>query len=101
MKNNKHFIALFYVVLFLLFKVAGLHAISHHGEDLDVQHCEICNIATTANFKPLLQTESPVLPKTEYFFLETKFNNKFQYVVFNSRSLFSYLRRTRPPPKVA
>ena len=99
-KSSKNFITMFFVTLFLLFEVAGLHALSHHGEDIHVQHCEICDITTTANFTPLLQTESPVLPKTEYYFPEQKFNNNALFVVFNNRFLSSYLR-TRPPPQLS
>jgi len=99
-KSSKNCITLFFVTLFLLFKVAGLHALSHHDEDIDVQHCEVCDITTTANFIPLLQTESPVLPKTEYYFSESKFTNIAPFVVFINRFLSSYLR-TRPPPQLS
>lgn len=90
---------MFFVTLFLLFKVARLRALSHHGEDIDVQHCEVFDIIATANFTPLLQTESPVFPKTEYYFPEKKFNNNALFVVFNNRFLSSYLY-TRPPPQL-
>jgi hypothetical protein len=99
-KSSKNCITLFFVTLFLLFKVAGLHALSHYGKDIDVQHCEVCDITTTANFTPLLQTESPVLPKTEYYFSEPKFNTNTQFVVFNNRFLSSNLL-TRPPPQLS
>ena len=100
MKNTKHFIALFYVTLFFLFKVAGLHALTHHADDTGVEHCEVCDITTTVNFIPLLETESPVLPKPEYYFSEPKFTNIAPFVVFNNRFLSNYLR-TRPPPQLS
>lgn len=99
-RGSKNFITMFFVTLFMLFKVAGLHSLSHHGEDIDVQHCEVCDITTTVNFTPILQTESLVLPKTEYHFSEPKFNNIAPFVVFSNRFLSSYLH-TRPPPQLS
>jgi len=98
MKNAKHPIAIFYVALLLLFKVSGLHALAHHDGDSDVQHCEVCHITTAVSFTPLLETESPVLPQTKYFFSGQNFNNAAPYVVFNNSHLVGYLF-TRPPPQ--
>lgn len=97
MKNGKHFITMFFVALFLLFKVTGLHALSHHEDESDVQHCEVCEISTVVNFTPLLETETIVLTDTEHFFAEQKINDKALFVTFSNRYLSSYLF-TRPPP---
>lgn len=97
MKNKKHFITLFFVTLFLLFKVAGLHALSHHEDDSDLQHCEVCQVSSVVNFTPLLETEATVLLDTEYFFTEQQINDKALFVTFINRHLSSYLF-TRPPP---
>lgn len=91
---------MFYIALILLFKVVGLHALSHHADDTDVQHCEVCHITTAVSFIPLLETETPVLPKTEYYFLAQKINASTSLVVFNNQHLSSYLF-TRPPPQVS
>ncbi len=98
MKNSKNFTVMFFVTLFLLFKVAGLHALTHHEDDPDIQHCEVCHISTTVNFIPLLETETTVLPDTEYFFTEQQINDKALFVTYNNRYLSSYLF-TRPPPQ--
>ncbi|CAM3577141.1 DUF2607 domain-containing protein [Zobellia roscoffensis] len=98
MQNVKRFIAMFYVALMLLFKVAGLHALTHHADEQDVQHCELCDITTVVNFIPALKTEHPVLPQKENYFSEPKFTNTTPYIVFNNRHLASNLF-TRPPPQ--
>jgi len=100
MKNGKQNIALFYIALMLLFKVAGLHAFSHQNDDSNVQHCEVCHITTAVSFIPLLGTETPVLPKTDYYFSEQKVNITAQNVVFTKRHLSSY-HFTRPPPSLS
>ena len=97
MKNRKHFITLFFVALFLLFKVAGLHALSHHEDDSDIHQCEICEISTVVNFIPLLETEPTILPDTEHFFAELRINDKTPDVTISNKHLSSYLF-TRPPP---
>lgn len=98
MKKSKHFISIFFVALFLLFKVAGLHALTHHEEDSDVQHCEICHITTAVNFIPLLQTEATTVPVLEYCFREQKTKNVAFTVTYSNKYLSSSLF-TRPPPQ--
>ncbi len=99
MKNLKHHIAMFYVALILLFKVGGLHALTHyHADDTDVQHCEVCHITTAVNFIPLLDVEIAVLSQPEYFFLEQKVTNNASNIVYSNGDLSSYFC-TRPPPQ--
>ncbi|WP_276165392.1 DUF2607 family protein [Zobellia alginiliquefaciens] len=98
MENVKRFIAIFYVALMLLFKVAGLHALTHHAEEQDVQHCEVCDITTAVNFIPALETVPPVLPQKESFFSEQKITNTTYNIAFNNRHLASNLF-ARPPPR--
>ncbi|MBT9189268.1 hypothetical protein [Zobellia russellii] len=99
MKSSKNFVSMFFVALFLVFKVAGLHALTHHIDDSDAQHCEVCHITTAVNFTPLLKTESPVLPQTEFYFFEQKFSNNAPQLVFENQFLGNN-RFTRPPPQV-
>ncbi|WP_209400404.1 hypothetical protein [Pseudozobellia sp. WGM2] len=99
MKIVKHNIALFYVALILLFKVAGLHALTHHTDEPDIQHCEVCDITTAVNFIPLLEAEHPVIPQKETFFYEKKISQNTSYVFLGNRHLESYLF-TRPPPSL-
>lgn len=99
MKKVEHIIAMFFVTMILLFKVAGVHVLTHHVNDDDIQHCEVCHITTAASFTPILDVDSTVLPQPEYFFTEQKLNNCSKSVVFNNRHLSSYLY-TRPPPKL-
>lgn len=96
--KGKNFITLSFITLFLLFKVSGLHSISHIDDHSNVQHCEICHISTTVNFIPLLETKTNVLPDPEFFITEQKINDKALFVILNSRYLASYLF-TRPPPQ--
>jgi len=98
MKNTKHFIALFYITLILLFKVAGLHALSHHADETDIQHCEVCHITTAVNFTPLLETQPQVIPQTEFYIWEPNISISAPAVAINERHLSSYLF-TRPPPQ--
>jgi len=99
MKNVKHHIALFYVALFLMFKVSGLHAFTHHADDSDVQHCEVCHITTTIGFVPLLEADILVIPQTDSFFAEQKDNAKTVHFVHNNKHLANYLF-ARPPPQL-
>jgi hypothetical protein len=100
MGKVKQHIAIFYLTLILLFKVGGLHALTHHAEDANIEHCEVCIVTAAVNFTPLLETETPVLPQAEYLFLEQKLTNSDSFVVFNNKHLSSYLF-TRPPPQLS
>jgi hypothetical protein len=100
MKKVNSNIAIFYIALILLFKVAGLHAFIHHADDADVQHCEACPIVTEINLIPLLDTDTSDIPKVEFFYPQQKINTVSPVVVFNNRHLSSYLF-TRPPPFVS
>ena len=100
MKNTKQFIALFYVALILMFKVAALHVLTHHADDTDVQHCEVCHITTAVSFTPLLETKTPIVPQRAYFFTEQKLASTAPFVVYHNTHLSSYLF-TRPPPTTA
>ncbi|WP_419211505.1 hypothetical protein ACNR9Q_12240 [Maribacter sp. X9] len=97
MKNTKQFIALFYVALILLFKVAALHALTHHTDDNDVKHCEVCHITTAVGFIPLLETDQKKLPQRAHFFSKKELVAIAPFVVYNNKHLSSYLF-TRPPP---
>ncbi|MEP2279915.1 hypothetical protein [Maribacter sp.] len=98
MKNSSHLIAIFYVSLILLFKVAGLHSLSHHADDNDIQHCEVCHITTAVNFTPLLKTQPLVVPQIEFYDCEPTITIAAPVVALNDRHLSSYLY-TRPPPQ--
>lgn len=99
MKNVKHITATFFITLILLFKVAGLHALSHHADDHETQHCEVCDIITTVNFTPHLETEDIVVPKVQFFFTEQAFTKTTIKKGFSNRYLDSFLF-TRPPPQL-
>lgn len=101
MKNFKHIIALFFITMMLFFKVAGLHALIHHGEDeAEVQHCEVCHVSSISNFTPLLSVDSPTLPQVKHFSSKKALHFNAQVVVVNNVFLSSYLF-TRPPPNLA
>ena len=97
-KNSKNFITLFFVALFLLFKVAGLHVLSHDDHISDIQHCEVCEISTSINFTPHIKTETTVLTNSYLFFLKQPLNFILLVAIFNNKYLSGYLF-TRPPPQ--
>ncbi|MCW2118068.1 hypothetical protein [Flavobacterium sp. 7A] len=98
MKNLKHFIVTLFITLILLFKVAGLHALSHESNDTDIEHCQICDIVTAANFTPLLQTKAIDFPQFESFPSVKEQTTNTVYVVYNNQHLDNFLF-TRPPPQ--
>ncbi|GAA4232083.1 hypothetical protein GCM10022291_06000 [Postechiella marina] len=99
MKNVKQITATFFITLILLFKVAGLHALSHHADEHEAQHCEVCDIVTAVNFTPHLETEALNVPKVQFFFCEKAFTKPAVKTGFSNRYLDSYLF-ARPPPQL-
>ena len=95
----KNFIILFYVTLFLVFKVGGLHALTHDEDYSNIQHCKICEISTTVNFTPLLKTGTIVLPSTKYFFVKQRLNNKALVDIHKNNYFSGYLFARPPPPQ--
>jgi len=100
MQNVKQHIALFYVALMLLFKVVGLHALSHHTDDGDVNHCQVCEISTEINLTPLVNTEASYATVDCILFPEEKLTNNTFFVAVSNRFLSSNLH-TRPPPPLS
>jgi len=98
MNSTKRHIALFFVSLFLLIKVAGLHVLTHDVDAADVQHCEICLVETAVNFTPLIEGDNPVLPEATYYFSELERTILTAYVESKGSYLGSY-HSTRPPPQ--
>ncbi|GAA3607649.1 hypothetical protein GCM10022396_26100 [Flavivirga amylovorans] len=78
--------------------MTGLHALSHHDDDSNIQHCEVCEISTAVNFTPLLEIETTVLPNTDFFFVKQQLNDKALVAIYNNKYLSGYLF-TRPPPQ--
>lgn len=99
MKSVKHITATFFITLILLFKVAGLHALTHNGDENEAQHCEVCDIVTTTNFTPALQAKTVVLSNPKVFLLKTPIAKNTITTSFINRYLDSYLF-TRPPPQL-
>jgi len=99
MKNIKHIIAMFFVTMILLFKVASLHALTHHLDGDNIHHCEICDISTVVDLTSFLEVEPTGIQNARHYFSERKLNLRSQFVVFNNEHLSSYLY-TRPPPKL-
>ncbi len=99
MKSMKRYIALFYVALILLVKVAGLHVLTHDTDAANIQHCEVCLVETVANFTPLIGAETPAIPEAVYYFSELERATKTPHVNDNNSYLGSY-HSTRPPPQI-
>jgi hypothetical protein len=98
MKKQKRHIALFCIALMLLFKVAGLHAITHQADDSDAQHCEVCVVTVSVGFEPFLETEAALLPILDRFYFELESSIRSKSVVFHNKHLTSF-HLTRPPPQ--
>ena len=98
MKSMKQHIALFYVTLILLVKVAGLHVLTHEIDTAEAQHCEVCLVETAINLTPLIEAESPAIPETVFYFSEQEQITKISHVAISSSYLGSY-HSTRPPPQ--
>lgn len=99
MKSVKHILATFFITLMLLFKVAGLHALTHHADEVDVQHCEVCDIVTAVNFAPVLQTNHVVIANPQVVLSKQPAVKLLFNTCFSNRYLDSYLF-TRPPPQL-
>lgn len=97
MTIKKQHITLVFATLFLLFKIAGLHALSHHNDEVDEQHCEVCEISTIINFTPLLKKETKVLLNTDFTFEKKRINNKVYLLIYFNKNFSGHLF-TRPPP---
>ncbi|NAS11425.1 hypothetical protein [Poritiphilus flavus] len=98
MKNFKDAISLFFATLFFSLKVAGFHVLTHHTDDTDVQHCELCDITTTISFTPHLSSDSEAISQTTILFSELKLKSEAPQDVFYNEPLEG-LRFTRPPPQ--
>lgn len=99
MKSMKKHIALFFITLILLLKVADFHVLTHDADTTDAQHCEVCLVETVVNLTPLIEAESPALPERVYYFSERELINTATYVVISNSYLASY-HSTRPPPQI-
>jgi len=100
MQNAKQHIALFYVALILLVKVASLHSFTHHTDDGNVNHCEVCEISTVANFTPLVGAEITEICEKPPIFSESNKNTILYKGIVQNHFLASNLY-TRPPPPLS
>lgn len=100
MQNTKQHIALFYLALMLLVKVASLHSFAHHTDDSNVNHCEVCEISTVANFTPLVGAEITEVGDQPMVFPESNISNSTFNVIIKNKFLASNLH-TRPPPSLS
>lgn len=97
MNISKPTIASFYIALIILFKVAGLHALAPHGDDMDSQHCEVCHITTAVGLTPLLEADISDVPQAAFFFPITLGEINTHQVFLQSAERSGHLF-TRPPP---
>ncbi|WP_298350643.1 hypothetical protein [uncultured Dokdonia sp.] len=100
MQQQKHYIALFYIALIMVFKVAGLHAFTHHTDDGGIDHCEVCEITSITNFTPLLETEIAQVPVPEAVYIATSLTSATGTISFENK-YFLDTSRTRPPPALS
>ncbi|SIQ64116.1 hypothetical protein [Maribacter ulvicola] len=74
---------MFYVCLLL--KVTGSHLLSHHADDVDVEHCQVRHRTTAFNFSLLLEIQPVVVPPTEFYIWEPTISISPLGVVLNQR----------------
>jgi len=100
MQNAKQHIALFYVALILLVKVVSLHSFTHHTDDENVNHCEVCEISTVANFTPLVGAKVTEIGEKPIIFSESNNSTIVYQGIVHNHFLASNLY-TRPPPSLS
>lgn len=99
MTVTKKKISYFLLSLFLTLKIAGLHSIAHHIDevDADIEHCEICTITNAVNFIPALCAEETINSVSSNLVLMQKQNCSFTNSVY-TKSHYLHSLFTRPPP---
>ncbi|WP_010517829.1 hypothetical protein [Croceivirga radicis] len=100
MKQVKHIASLFFMALFLFVKVSGCHALFHDTDEVEVQHCELCDITNTVNFTPVVLVENTPSVSSQCLFARRTKAFESPEVVFITNYTDQY-RFTRPPPHLA
>ena len=86
-----------FATIFILMKVAGLHALSHDDTDSNIIHCGLCDITLTNNHSPILAPNS-IEYKPENAGLNIQENTLQEYQsIFCSTDIPNHLF-SRPPP---
>ncbi|UII78326.1 hypothetical protein [Flagellimonas sp. CMM7] len=100
MKKPEQLILFLFVTLFLSSKVAGLHVLTHDTDDVDVQHCELCDVTSSISFTPLLSTDNEFSSPGNTLFIESKHIKGTELVVFYKK-LLENSSLSRPPPQIS
>ncbi len=100
MQQQKHYIALFFIALIMVFKVAGMHAFIDHTDEGDIEHCEVCEITSITNFTPLLETEIAQVTAPEAVYPVTTLTSITGAICFENK-YFLDTSHTRPPPALS
>ncbi len=92
-------ISLILLVLFLTGKMAGLHTLSHDGDNDHRSHCSICDFVVVNDFTPTTLTGSDrvIVKKCELYSLH-KVRDGYSLVFFDETPLDAL--NCRPPPFV-
>lgn len=96
MQKVKQHTSLFFLAVFILVKLAGLHQFSHSESDEHHNDCDICEFVITANTTPFMANDSVAI--------EQPIANNFKTITYYSHAYFyskSYLDTSlfsRPPP---
>jgi len=93
----KNGITYFFLLLVLSVKMAGLHALTHSGDQDHALHCSICDQAIAQDLSPALPAGLPEFtPENNEYALQREPATSYSFVISNalpSDQLFS-----RPPP---
>lgn len=98
MLSKKQYTSIFFLVLFIFIKTAGLHTILHSDDDLHSKECELCEFVVVSNDTPFTTDEQVSFeqPVQHHYNNHVFYEYTFQFVQDQiESSLFS-----RPPPIV-
>lgn len=96
MYKNKQYISLFFLVFFMFIKTAGLHALSHSENDLNINDCDLCEFIVTSN-NNLFTDDNQVYDKPIINSNYCSYTSFYYNYLFSQDQIDSLLF-SRPPP---
>lgn len=99
MTKFRHISSLFFLALFLSIKVSSLHLLVHEENENQINHCELCDIISSVNFKPLLSSEIDSTYPLILDFDGDKIKIETTQLLYHQNNL-GYFFPIRPPPSI-
>lgn len=87
----------FFLNLFFIVKVLGLHGLTHEKDYNQNNNCELCNITDSLNFDPFLFSETNTTFSKPLNFDSDNIKIKTAQLLYFQNNLESHFL-TRPPP---